>query len=301
MYERCRKVTQLMDTLNNYQREHVSLLFSKRQYDFKEIKVLHRLFANFGENTSNIIKDSVNLWKKNVESQRINPWFKRAAYILALNSTVDIQKSFWRMRENMNNRGVALSAAKIVKIKKMFNNIRKAYELVVAKSFWIIERHGKTAAEGPSATQETKQQPQVRQQPQRQIVEETRQVVQAPQVTQAQNNQQQAISQEYERKMKATLSKIQQASLRSIVAKQTRKLREAGSRSLKRWAFNAIPERRIELGYKQLADGEAYNARFISQIGAIEVLDGIFTQLKNRHITSSFKDLMWNKFTRQIE
>ena len=102
----------------------------------------------------------MNQWKKNVESQRVNPWFKRAAYILALNSTVDIQKSFWRMKENISATEVTLSAVKIVKLKKMFNNIRKAYELVIAKSFWSVY-HGKGIH--TSSVSEGKSRPQVQQ------------------------------------------------------------------------------------------------------------------------------------------
>lgn len=268
-------------------------MFSKRQYDFREIKVLHRLFVSFGENTGHLIKDTVNQWKTNVETQRINPWFKRAAYILALNSTVDIQKSFWRVKENMNTSGVALSAVKIVKLKKMFNNIRKAYELVIAKSFWSIY-HGKKGAENSSVISKGRTQPSAIAPAPRHVDEPrpvaTQPVVQVPQV----NNQ------EIDKKLKIALTKVQRSTLRSIVIKQTQKVREAESQAIQTWAFNALPERRIELGYKALDDAPTYNARFISQIGAIEVLNNVFSRLRDKHITSSFKDLNNHKYNRKI-
>lgn len=40
----------------------------------------------------------------------------------------------------MTTNGMEFSATKMVKLKKMINNIRKYYELIIAKSFWVIER-----------------------------------------------------------------------------------------------------------------------------------------------------------------
>ena len=55
------------------------------------------------------------------EEERVNPWFKKAATILSVNSRINIQKSFWRMKLNMNTAGVTFNAAIIVKLKKMYN------------------------------------------------------------------------------------------------------------------------------------------------------------------------------------
>lgn len=54
----------------------------------------------------------------------------------------------------MNSSGITMSAVKIVRLKKMFNNIRKAYELVIAKSFWSLY-HGKKGTEGSNITNGT--------------------------------------------------------------------------------------------------------------------------------------------------
>lgn len=205
-------------------------MFSKRQYDFKEIKLLHRLFVSFGENTGHIIKDTVNQWKTNIESQRINPWFKRGAYALALNSTVNTQISFWRMKENMNSNGVNLGAVKIVRLKKMFNNIRKAYELVIAKSFWSLY-HGKKGAEGSQTNTKSKfidsgiSSTNVPQQPSR-VAEESRFVSVAPNVTKSTVEvSKNVVNQELDKKLKQSLTRIQQISLRAIVLKQTKKIK----------------------------------------------------------------------------
>lgn len=44
----------------------------------------------------------------------------------------------------MNTSGVQFNAAIIVKIKKMFNNIRKYYELNMFRAFLMIDKHGKS-------------------------------------------------------------------------------------------------------------------------------------------------------------
>jgi hypothetical protein len=61
-----------------------------------------------------------------------------------LNTKINIQKSFWRLKFNMNTKGVQFNAAIIVKIKKMFNIIRKFYELNMFRAFLMIDKHGKS-------------------------------------------------------------------------------------------------------------------------------------------------------------
>lgn len=246
MYDRCRRLTQFMETVTNYEREHVSIMFSKRQYDFKEIKLLHRLFVSFGENTGHIIKDTVNQWKSNVESERINPWYKRGAYALALNSTVSTQISFWRLKENMSSSVTTMSAVKIVRLKKMFNNIRKAYELVIAKSFWSLY-HGKKGAEGSNINGKAKVEysvPATNKQPVR-VIEESRPVAVAPNVTKSVVEVPKIVNQELDNKLKQTLSRLRQIALRAIVTKETRKIKQAGCAAIKKWIFKAIPQKRI--------------------------------------------------------
>ncbi len=72
-----------------------------------------------------------------------NPWFKKSALILALNTRVNTQKSFWRLRHNIYSTGVIYNAAIIVKLKKLFNNLRKYYELNMYKVFLTIDKYGK--------------------------------------------------------------------------------------------------------------------------------------------------------------
>lgn len=47
------------------------------------------------------------------------------------------------MKFNMDTSGVTFNAAIIVKIKKMYNNIRKLYVLNMYRAFLMIEKYGK--------------------------------------------------------------------------------------------------------------------------------------------------------------
>jgi len=87
-----------MSVLNRTEAKHLSSLYSRRQFNFKEIKLLHKLFVNFAENTTSNLRNTLHDWRDIVVNQRENPWFKKAAHLLALNSTINIQKSLWRMK-----------------------------------------------------------------------------------------------------------------------------------------------------------------------------------------------------------
>ena len=58
--------------------------------------------------------------------KKINKWLKRSAEILALNTRINTQKSFWRLKHNIYTKGV-VSANFVVALKKLYNHIRKHY------------------------------------------------------------------------------------------------------------------------------------------------------------------------------
>lgn len=63
-----------------------------------------------------------------------NPWFRKVAAMLAKNSRINVQISYWRMRDSSLTQGGSLDTLKIVKSKKLFNNIRKAYDRTMTRS-----------------------------------------------------------------------------------------------------------------------------------------------------------------------
>lgn len=77
---------------------------------------------------------------------RENKWFKKAAMILSLNTKINIQKSFWRMKFNVETPGVVFNTASMVKLRKMYNNIRKYYQFNMIRSFFMIGQHSKAVS-----------------------------------------------------------------------------------------------------------------------------------------------------------
>jgi hypothetical protein len=87
-----------MHTLNKIKVKHLSAIYSRRQFGFNEITLLHKLFVNFAENANRNLRYTLTTWRENSANQRKNPWFEKAARILALNSFINIQKSLWRFK-----------------------------------------------------------------------------------------------------------------------------------------------------------------------------------------------------------
>lgn len=88
-------------------------------------------------------RDAVNYLYQYYLRTKKNQWFKKAAEILALNTRANTQKSFWRLKYNIYSTGVVYNASLIVKLKKLFNNVRKYYELNMFKIFLTIDKYGK--------------------------------------------------------------------------------------------------------------------------------------------------------------
>lgn len=76
-----------------------------------------------------------------------NPWFRKVASMLARNSRINVQVSYWRMRDSALSSGGSLDTLKIVKCKKLFNNLRKAYDKTMTRALLAIENIGKPQSE----------------------------------------------------------------------------------------------------------------------------------------------------------
>lgn len=55
----------------------------------------------------------------------------------------------------MDSSGVQYNAAVIVKLKKLYNNIRKQYELNLFRAFLMIDKYGRTAEKGEKTRQKS--------------------------------------------------------------------------------------------------------------------------------------------------
>ena len=91
----------------------------------------------FGSNIEKFrLRNAFQMWRDS-DPNRKNPWFIRAIGILAKDSMLNPQIAYWRMRDY--RRVARLTAPQIVKLKKMVNNITKAYETVMSMAFWKVE------------------------------------------------------------------------------------------------------------------------------------------------------------------
>lgn len=116
---------------------------------------IHGLFNKMINTSKYNMTTSLRQLKTYAEEERINPWFKKSATILALNTKINIQKSFWRLKFNMDSSGVQYNAAVIVKLKKLYNNIRKQYELNLFRAFLMIDKYGRTVDRGDRTKQKS--------------------------------------------------------------------------------------------------------------------------------------------------
>lgn len=62
-----------------------------------------------------------------------------------------MQKSIWRLKLNAYTNGILYDAELMVKLKKMYNNLRKYYELTLFRAFLMIDKYGK-AVQNPDNT-----------------------------------------------------------------------------------------------------------------------------------------------------
>jgi len=67
----------------------------RKQYNMNQISTLQNYFSKLIETSSENGKTVLRDMKEYAYS---NPWFRKAAFILSLNTRLNVQKSFWRMR-----------------------------------------------------------------------------------------------------------------------------------------------------------------------------------------------------------
>lgn len=147
---------------------------------------------------------------------------------MALNTKINIQKSFWRLKFNMDSSGVQYNAAVIVKLKKLYNNIRKQYELNLFRAFLMIDKYGRTVDKGERRTKSPD------------IYKPAPQPVQPAPVVQQ--------TQESNAKLEAVLNINKKASV-SII---DRVFRRYMTKHVKKWQYNAQPEKKLEFVHNEI-------------------------------------------------
>jgi len=253
LYERCKLLTSLFENTHNAVNRNIGQVFIKPQYGMEGISKLHKIFTKICTNTNENLRNCIKNVKAFAEEERINPWFKKAATILSLNTKINIQKSFWRLKYNMNTTGVQFNAAIIVKIKKMFNNIRKYYELNMFRAFLMIDKHGKSLQDPASRrSRVTSDYSQVQQ---RRALEEETFVDEPSQQTEVAAN-----------------PKLDSLVKKTSLSIMDRVFKRNLTRQFKKWQFNSQPEKKLEYVHADLAEKSKEEYDYVAKVGAIESL-----------------------------
>jgi hypothetical protein len=119
----------------------------KPSYTLSQIEHIQSYLTKVVSIREHNFKKAFEILYLNYYKTKKNPWYKKSALILALNTRVNTQKSFWRLKHNIYSTGVIYNAAIIVKLKKLFNNLRKYYELNMYKIFLTIDKYGRNLQE----------------------------------------------------------------------------------------------------------------------------------------------------------
>jgi hypothetical protein len=225
---------------------------------------------------------------------RENPWFKRAAQLLALNSTINIQKSLWRMKENMAAEGLPFNSLKIVKLKKMFNNVKKYYELVMAKTFWTIMGVGwanQSDSQDPNKSSFIARE---RDQP-----VPSRNVVSTSIVARVEQHTTNIVA---DVEAQTKLENIVQLNKRISVTMMAKIFKTKLSKGFNKWAFYTLPARRLEFAYRDInKSSPIYNSLFVARVGAIDNFSSLATQTRYKNKAFAFKKLTEHMYNDRID
>jgi len=224
--------------------------------------------------------NSLRTMKKYAEEERVNPWFRKSATILALNTKINIQKSFWRLKFNMDSSGVQYNTTAIVKLKKLYNNIRKHYELNLIRAFLMI---GQASRGGSRPAEKVDRGKSKSPEPIRQIAPPAPAPVQQ--------------SHESNAKLEAVLNINKKASL-SII---DRVFRRHMNKHVKKWQYNSNPERKLELIHTEITKKSKDEYEYVAKLGAIETISRISASTQYKAKAKAFRSLMETMFKRQID
>ena len=192
---------------------------------------INNMFHKMIKTSNHNMTTSLRTMKKYAEEERINPWFRKSATILALNTKINIQKSFWRLKYNMDSSGVQYNTTAIVKLKKLYNNIRKHYELNLIRAFLMIGQAARTGSKPERAPKSRSPEP------------VAKPVAHTPAPAPVQ-----ATAHESNAKVEAVVQNSKKASL-SII---DRLFKRHMTKHVRKWQYNAHPEKKLEFIHSEV-------------------------------------------------
>jgi len=176
----------------------------------------------------------------------------------------------------MDSSGLHYNPTTIVKLKKLYNNIRKQYELTLFRAFLMIDKYGRT--ERSKSTSKAIQP--ARPEPARPEPARTPAPVAAPVQSQA--------SSENNARLEAVLAINKKASL-SII---DRVFRRNFGKQIKKWQFNAHPEKKLEFVHNEITKKSKEEYDYIAKIGALETIAKVSTNSSYKAKAKAFRGLL---------
>ena len=111
-----------------------------------ELRKIQGLFNLMGTNAKQNAKDTVEVLQDNACEKR-NKWYMRSAKLLSLHSKINVQKSYWRMRENVWLSGQRRREERAHHLRKVAGIVGKYEKYALLRAFYSIMRVGKRGAE----------------------------------------------------------------------------------------------------------------------------------------------------------
>lgn len=150
------------------------------------------------------------------------------------------------MKFNMDTAGVTFNAAIIVKIKKMYNNIRKLYVLNMYRAFLMIDKYGR----GISDNSYSRGHSDYKDEPQSKAYESILSDLDKPESNQK-------------------LDGVVDTNKKTAISMMARIFKRNLESQVKNWHNSALPERRIETISSEMISKSKEDYEFIAKIGAV--------------------------------
>ena len=180
----------------------------------------------------------------------------------------------------MDSSGVQYNTTAIVKLKKLYNNIRKHYELNLIRAFLMIGQSARTSTR-PEKSKSRSPEP------------VARPVAPAPAPTPVPVQS----SQESNAKVEAILQNSKKASL-SII---DRVFKRHMTKHVRKWQHNAHPEKKLELIHNEITKNSKDEYEYVAKYGAIETVSKISTSSQYKAKAKAFRCLLERMPKKKIE
>lgn len=182
------------------------------------------------------------------------------------------------MKYNMDTAGVTFNAAIIVKIKKMYNNIRKLYVLNMYRAFLMIDKYGR----GISDNSYSRGPIEIKDDSGHRHYEEILTDLDKPESSHK-------------------LDGVVDTNKKTAISMMARIFKKNLDSQVKKWNHTALPEKRLEAISSELASKSKEDYEYVAKIGAIECISKMSNQIVYKSKIKAFKMITQNMFNKRNE